>query len=379
MNILREYIRELLELNLGKGTGIEYTAFVLDDSSTSALHQYVPEGWAIKSHHMTLISPKNQKQRLPSHWIDFQDDSGQMKVVAVAKSDKVITGLVDLGGLPIPMKGPAFPHVTIAINTDEGGKAYMSNEFKLSDFVPINPVPLTGEVKEIFSTTTLKENKDKSSSYVDALEDEIFKLLFTKSTYEHLQSLEDEAEVTTVLNTDIFDEFNNINEVHVGISVNSLGNGQVDAAYVCIPTEREKSNLVLALNIPRNYTKVDGFQDWLSTELADTLSHEIQHSCDTTDILVGDGNIPEGDNKWADLESIEKYYASEAETRGHVAGILGRSRRTGEKPESLLQQDIGTIMDKAIDRGFKEDDIVPIVQHIYNKWLERLNDVKSLQ
>lgn len=377
MNILREYIRELLELNLGAGSGMEYTAFVLDSSSASSLHQYVPKGWAIKSHHMTLISPKNQKQRLPSQWLDFQDDTGIMKVVGIAKNDKVVTGLVDLGGVPIPMKGPAFPHVTIAINThpEINGKAHMSNEFQLSDFEPIDPIPLTGAVEEIFSAGKLKENKDNTTSYVDALEEEIFEFLFAKSTHEYLQELDEEQEATVVLDTDIFDEFNNINDVHIGISVNSSGNGAVGAAYVCVPSEREQSNLVLTLDIPREYDKIDGFQDWLSAELADTLSHEIQHSCDTSEILSGDGNIPEGDDKWADLESIERYYASEAETRGHVAGILGRSRRTGEDPESLLYQDISTIMNKAIDNGFSEDEMTSILQHIHDKWLARLNEV----
>jgi hypothetical protein len=215
------------------------------------------------------------------------------------------------------------------------------------------------------------------TQYVDALENKIFEFLFTKSTYDYLQTLEDKDEVTTVLKTNIFDDFNNINEIHIGISVNNQGAGEVSAAYVCIPNEREKSNLVLTLNIPRDYPKISGFQDWLSAELADSLSHEIQHSCDTSDILTGDGNIPEGDDKWGDLESIERYYASEAETRGHIAGILGRSRRTGEEPGSLLKRDIETIMFKAVSRGYNKAELVPVVQNIYNKWLERLNNVKD--
>ena len=150
MSLLREYVRELLEINLGTGTGIEYTAFVLDADSTKALSGYTPEGWVPKSHHMTMISPKEQKQRLPSHWLDFEDKKqGQMKVVGLAKNDKVITGLVDLGGLPVPMKGPAFPHITIAVNPETGGKARMSNEFQLSDFEPIIPIPITGAIEEI--------------------------------------------------------------------------------------------------------------------------------------------------------------------------------------------------------------------------------------
>ena len=151
MSLLREYIRDILsEINLGAGKGIhQYTAFVLDDDVSNELLQYTPPGWTPKSHHMTIISPPNQKQRLPSHWLDFSDEIGQMKVVKIAQNDKIITGLVDLGGLPIPMDGPAFPHVTIAVNPD-GGKAVMSNNFRPEDFVTINkPVPLRGRVEEI--------------------------------------------------------------------------------------------------------------------------------------------------------------------------------------------------------------------------------------
>ena len=150
-SVLREYIKDVLaEINLGSGRGIDYTAFVLDDGATKELLQYVPPGWTPKSHHMTLISPHYQGSRAPSHWLDFADDTGQMKVVALAQNDKVVTGLVDLGGLPIPMKGPTFAHVTIATNPPNG-KAWMSNDFTEADFEggDIPHISLTGHVEEI--------------------------------------------------------------------------------------------------------------------------------------------------------------------------------------------------------------------------------------
>ena len=208
------------------------------------------------------------------------------------------------------------------------------------------------------------------TQYVDDLEDEIFSLLFQKSTFDHLQSQDEGIESTVIMDTSLFDEYDNIDKVHLGILVNDSGEADVQAAYVCIPKERNQSNLVLSINIPRDYPHVDGFQDWLSAELADALSHEIQHSCDTSEMLGGD--IPEGEAKWESLESIEKYYASEAETRGHVAGILGRSRRTSKDPSELLQYDVETVMMKALERGYTEEEITPIAQRIYGKWLNRL-------
>ena len=231
--------------------------------------------------------------------------------------------------------------------------------------------------KNIFEATTSssqtirgQSDEPDMSRYVDDLEDEIFTMLFQKSTYDYLQSQDVGIESTMIMKTSLFDEYDNINEVHLGVLVNDSGQADVQAAYVCVPKERNKSNLVLSINIPRSYPQVDGFQDWLSAELADSLSHEIQHSCDTSEMLGGD--IPEGDAKWESLENIEKYYASEAETRGHVAGILGRSRRTSQDPEELLQYDIETVMMNALERGYKEQEMVPVIQRIYDKWSERL-------
>ncbi len=218
----------------------------------------------------------------------------------------------------------------------------------------------------------LEEARDEPNmaKYVDDLEDEIFRFLFQRNTYDYLQDQSVNAESTVTLKTSLFDEHDNINEVHLGVSVNDSLEANVDAAYICVPNERSTSNLVLTLDIPRNYPEVDGFQDWLSAELADALSHEIQHSCDTSEMLGSD--IPEGEAKWESLENIEKYYASDAETRGHVAGILGRARRTGADPDDLLDRDMSTIMSKAVERGYSQEELVPVIQRIYGKWSSRL-------
>ena len=208
------------------------------------------------------------------------------------------------------------------------------------------------------------------TQYVDDLENEIFTMLFQRSTYDYLQSQDEGTESTMIMDTSLFDEYDNINEVHLGILVNDYNRADVQAAYICVPKERNKSNLVLSINIPRSYPQVEGFQDWLSAELADALSHEIQHSCDTSEMLSTD--CVSGEEKWESLENIESYYGCEAEVRGHVAGILGRSRRTGQDPYELLQYDIETVMNNAIDHGYTEKEMIPVVRRVYDKWLNRL-------
>ena len=126
---------------------IEYAAFVLDEESHQSVARLGPEGWEVKAHHMTIISPRDMKSgRLPSRWLEYE---GCLTVVAIAQNDLVMTALVDIGGLAMPMKGPTLPHVTIAINAAEGGKAKMSNDFIEADYESIEPIQICGAVEEV--------------------------------------------------------------------------------------------------------------------------------------------------------------------------------------------------------------------------------------
>jgi len=231
-------------------------------------------------------------------------------------------------------------------------------------------------IKDNGTIHSLKESVDRIeeidiSKYADDLEDLIFNFLFSKSNYDKLKDEVDEAQI--VLRTPFFDNFENINEVHLGITMNDDGAAVLDAAYVCVPDNRTASNLFLNLDIPRTYPHMGTeFQDWLSAELADTLSHEIQHSCDPTEMLTR--VCISGEEKWDSLENIGLYYGCEAEVRGHVAGILGRSRSTEQDPYDLLDYDMQTILSKAVDRGYQKDELIPVIQDIYNKWFKRLEN-----
>ncbi len=213
--------------------------------------------------------------------------------------------------------------------------------------------------------------------YADALEEMILGVVLSKNAIEALGDQEEGMESMITLDTgELFAEYENVNQVHVGLLVNDQGAIDVEAAYVCIPEKRNESNLILTINIPRGYEhpqNVEKFKEWVSAELADALSHELQHSCDTTEMLSGD--IPEGEAKWESLENIEKYYGSQAETRGHVAGIKGRARRTGQDPLELLDFDMETISLEAADRGYTQQELQPILDKIRQKWLDRLGGV----
>lgn len=136
---------------------IEYTAFFLDPQheGTNKLKNMVPDGWKKYADHMTMIPPTEMKQRIPSG----QFGKGCIKVVAIAKDDRVIAGLVESPDDFMLYSKNRIPHITIATaekplmgleKTDEASyySPALSNEFTTEDFEPIEPIEVCGEVKE---------------------------------------------------------------------------------------------------------------------------------------------------------------------------------------------------------------------------------------
>jgi len=127
--------------------GVSYTALELDDASRESLLHHVPPGWTAFANHMTLIGPMVQKQgRLPERFLGQQVC---VKVVGIVSDDRVVAGVVDLGDVPLLMRGPSFPHITIATNIFLGGKPHMSNELSPHEMTPIQPVTVCGVIQEI--------------------------------------------------------------------------------------------------------------------------------------------------------------------------------------------------------------------------------------
>jgi len=140
--MLKQFIKETVSNN------VNYTAFVLDDESHEKLAKFAPEGWKVFSHHMTIISPPEQKgvsKISPEHL----GQTFTVTAIGIAKNEKVMTAKIRMGNIVVPLLGPEFPHVTIAVSVENGGKPVMSNNFSVSDFENIMPIKLTGTIEEI--------------------------------------------------------------------------------------------------------------------------------------------------------------------------------------------------------------------------------------
>lgn len=121
---------------------IAYSAVVLDDKSHDLLvrtfQDVIPEDYKIYCHHMTInlgeIKPEYEK---------YLGATVQLKVKSVGIGDKVIA--VGVEGFPTVNK---IPHITVAVDVNNGGKPVMSNN--ITNWKPIQfGFELSGKVTEV--------------------------------------------------------------------------------------------------------------------------------------------------------------------------------------------------------------------------------------
>ncbi len=129
---------------------ISYSAVVLDDTSRQQLLDLdIPEGWEPVAHHMTItmgsLVHKNGKY-------DFAQDypvgsTVELPIVAVGQDERAMAVQVHA---PHPItKKTAFPHVTVAVNREGGGKPFHSNKIPPENFQALQGIVLSGTVQEI--------------------------------------------------------------------------------------------------------------------------------------------------------------------------------------------------------------------------------------
>jgi len=134
-----KYIKE----DINTMSKVLYSAVVLDDKSRESLLAYlnrkhlIPEGWEIVAHHMTInlgeIDPEFEKYLGMNVRLNTEDYAIDDKVMAV--------GVSGFGSKNTK------PHITIAVNRENGGKPMMSNN--LRNWEKIRPIMLVGKVTEV--------------------------------------------------------------------------------------------------------------------------------------------------------------------------------------------------------------------------------------
>lgn len=127
----------------GKNRKIKFASLVLDDKSrTKLLTKFVskiPKDWKIFTHHMTINYGKGLSDELKS-------DLGQEKNIRATE--------IGFSEMAIAVKVEGYhsdndiPHITLAVNVNEGGKPVMSNNIVKWEKLE-NYINLKGKVTEI--------------------------------------------------------------------------------------------------------------------------------------------------------------------------------------------------------------------------------------
>lgn len=127
---------------------VSYSAIILDWPSMMRLSKAFtwkcPEDWEWISHHVTIklgaLGEKDKGKIGMEYPIEIKE---------IGKSEKALAIKVSVPNeIKEIMVGPAFPHVTLAVNRIGGGKPVDSN--KITDWEPIKvDFSLSGTVQEI--------------------------------------------------------------------------------------------------------------------------------------------------------------------------------------------------------------------------------------
>ena len=129
---------------------ISYSGVVLDEESKQQLLNLgIPEGWEPVAHHMTitmgsLIHKKGKHDFSEAYPVGSEVE---LPVVAIGRDERAMA--VKVQPPSEVSKKICFPHVTVAVNREGGGKPFHSNKIPEENFQPLTGITLRGTVEEV--------------------------------------------------------------------------------------------------------------------------------------------------------------------------------------------------------------------------------------
>lgn len=120
---------------------ISYSAVVLDEKSKEKILNRVeiPHNWKIINHHMTI-----KLGELPENLKNIIGEVVELRITKIGKSDKAIAFGVDT-----EISLNKIPHITVAINVENGGKPKDSNDIENWEYLDV-PFTVKGRIEEIY-------------------------------------------------------------------------------------------------------------------------------------------------------------------------------------------------------------------------------------
>jgi hypothetical protein len=123
---------------------MSYMAIVLTEEAHNELvsrfsHLWEKRGWKTYAHHMTLHMGKPRPEEIP-----LLGTHTTLTIDAMAHDEMVVAVKATPWGV---QSDNNTPHITLAVNRDEGGKPVMSN--KLQDWEDVEPFNIRGRIEEV--------------------------------------------------------------------------------------------------------------------------------------------------------------------------------------------------------------------------------------
>ena len=135
---------------LNEQQNISYSGIVLDEESKQKLLSLeIPEDWEPVAHHMTITlgSLVHKKGKHDFSGTYTLGSEVELSVVAVGRDERAMAVKVQP---PSEISSKiSFPHITVAVNREGGGKPFHSNKIPEENFEPLSGLKLKGIVQEV--------------------------------------------------------------------------------------------------------------------------------------------------------------------------------------------------------------------------------------
>jgi len=131
--------------------------------------------------------------------------------------------------------------------------------------------------------------------------------------------------------------------------------------------QREASDIILRLYLPQDYK--DKELEKFKIEIESDLRHELEHSGQSTDILMDVQKKVPDSQIWKSLQRAEDYYTSQAEIPSYVSGLVLKSkRRDNTHAADVIDEELYNIYATGIDKGYTEEELSPLMSRIRELW-----------
>jgi len=130
--------------------------------------------------------------------------------------------------------------------------------------------------------------------------------------------------------------------------------------------QREESDIRINLQMPTDYS--DEEVEKLKVEIEADIRHELEHSGQSTDVLMDvQRNVPDSEI-WKSLDRADYYYTSEAEVPSYVSSLVLKSKRHESHAADEIDEDLNKIYATGLSKGYSEEELSPLMTKIRDTW-----------